>query len=557
MAAACGLLLLAMSTARAQETAEMKTLALVTLSGYDELMLDVDFIGSLAGQPQASEGIKGFLNLVTQQKGLAGLDTTKPIGVLLQSDGEMMIGGAVCLPVTDLPALLDAVKGFNVESTDMGDGTFQITGPAGVGAFAKSENGWALLSMAPQMLAGVPADPGAQFAPLSDVYDLAVQVNVQNIPQAYREMAISGMASGAAPHREKQDNESDEEHAQRLQMMDAQLDELKRYFSELDQFTLGLAVDQETKRAFLDVAYTAVPGSKLAEEVAAQSSATTNFAGFIQPDAAMTMSFASKLAGTDEAQLDQMVETLRAKAGEAIDDEAELKSDESKAAMKEAVDDFIDVLKATLASGVMDGGAVLHLNPDALTFVAGGAIGDPAKVEAGLKKLVDVSKSENLGLPEVKWNAEELGDVKFHVMTKETPADDDAKQALFGSQAEFAVGIGPNAVYFAMGKDWLDAVKKVIDDSAASPAKSVSPMEMKVALTPVVETAKAHFDDDVKARLEPIFEMLSNDVEGRDKVTVSVTPIDNGVKFRIEGEEGVLRAAGMAAMNAQMQGAGF
>lgn len=535
----------------------MKTLAMVTLSGYDELMQDVDFIGSLAGQPQASEGIKGFLNLVTQQKGLAGLDTTKPLGVLLQSDGEMMIGGAVCLPVTDLSALLDAVKGFNVQSQDMGDGTFQITGPAGVGLFAKNENGWALISMAPQMLEGLPADPGVQFAPLSDQYDLAVQVNVQNIPEAYREMAVSGMTSGAAPHREKQPGESDADHAQRLEMMDAQLDELKRYFAELDQFTLGLSVDQAAKRAFLDVAYTAVPGSKLAEEVAAQSSATTNFAGFIQPDAAMTMSFASKLAGTDEAQLDQMVETLRTKAGEAVDEEEDLKSDESKVAMKEAINDFIDVLKATLASGVMDGGAVLNLKPDALTLVAGGAVGDPAKVEAGLKKLAEVSKSEDLELPEIQWNAQEYGDVKFHVMAKDTADDDEPTQALFGPRAEVAVGIGPNAVYFAMGKNWLDAVKKVIDDSAANPGKAVSPLEMKLALTPVIETAKAHADEDEKENLESIFEMLSNDAEGRDKISVTLTPIENGVKFRIEGEEGVLRAAGMGIMNAQMQGAGF
>jgi hypothetical protein len=340
-------------------------------------------------------------------------------------------------------------------------------------------------------------------------------------------------------------------------MMDAQLDELKRYFAELDQFTLGLSVDQAAKRAFLDVAYTAVPGSKLAEEVAAQSSATTNFAGFIQPDAAMTMSFASKLAGTDEAQLDQMVETLRAKAGEAVDEEEELKSDESKVAMKEAINDFIDVLKATLASGVMDGGAVLNLKPDALTLVAGGAVGDPAKVEAGLKKLAEVSKSEDLELPEIQWNAQEYGDVKFHVMAKDTVDDDEPTQALFGPRAEVAVGIGPNAVYFAMGKNWLDAVKKVIDDSAANPGKAVSPLEMKLALTPVIETAKAHADEDEKENLESIFEMLSNDAEGRDKISVTLTPIENGVKFRIEGEEGVLRAAGMGIMNAQMQGAGF
>ena len=59
----------------------MKPLAVVVFSSYDELMKDVDFLGSLGGQPQASQMIDQMLQMFTQNKGLAGLDKSKPIGV--------------------------------------------------------------------------------------------------------------------------------------------------------------------------------------------------------------------------------------------------------------------------------------------------------------------------------------------------------------------------------------------------------------------------------------------------------------------------------------------
>jgi hypothetical protein len=39
-------------------------------------------------------------------------------------------------------------------------------------------------------------------------------------------------------------------------------------------------------------------------------------------------------------------------------------------------------------------------------------------------------------------------------------------------------------------------------------------------------------------------------------VKLAAEPIENGVRMRLEAEEGVLRAIGMAAMQAQMQAAG-
>jgi hypothetical protein len=159
-------------------------------------------------------------------------------------------------------------------------------------------------------------------------------------------------------------------------------------------------------------------------------------------------------------------------------------------------------------------------------------------------------------MPEVKWASARHKDVTFHTMQAPVPEDEEEARQLFGETLDLAVGIGQKAVYFAAGRDSLDAVKKVIDDSAANPNKPTAPMEMSVSLGQIMNAAKGFADEDDKPQVEMIASMLENEANGRDHVRIVSQPIENGIRTRVEAEEGVLRAIGMAAMQAQMQGAG-
>jgi hypothetical protein len=156
----------------------------------------------------------------------------------------------------------------------------------------------------------------------------------------------------------------------------------------------------------------------------------------------------------------------------------------------------------------------------------------------------------------VKWAANKYKDVTFHTMQAPVPEDEEEARKLFGEKLDIAVGIGQKAVYFALGRNSLDEVKKVIDASAASPAKRVAPMEMSIALTPILNAAKEFADEDDKPQVEMVANMLANEANGRDHVRITTKSAENGIRMRIEAEEGVLRAIGMAGMQAQMQGAG-
>ena len=350
----------------AQPGAPMKPVAVVALSGYDALAEDADFIGSLAGMPGVSQMAEQMILMSTENQGLAGLDKSKPIGVIVQTDG-MNFSGAICLPVSDLEKLLVALQGLGVTSEDQVDG---ITGINAMGQslFAKSGDGWVFLGPQPEMLEGLPEDPSKLFSPLTELYDLGIRAYVQNIPEVFRDMAVAQLEMGMDAATQRLPNESDEAFGQRKAMLDLQLKPLKQMINELDEFTLGLAIDSGQQRTFLDMAYTAVSDSDLAERISLNSNPKTNYAGFFQPDAAMMISFASKVSEADLAQMDQMFDALRKQLSTAIQEEADLESDAARDLLKAALNDFLDAIKATMKSGKFDGGAVLNLSPGAATF---------------------------------------------------------------------------------------------------------------------------------------------------------------------------------------------
>lgn len=548
--AACGLVVAALTApfAVAQSAGETKPVAVVAFAGYEELMKDFNFIGELGDQKGASDMIDQFVQLFTQGKGLAGFDKTKPIGAIIQTDGQMP-SGAICLPVSDVNALLDVAKGMGVTVDDLGDGISQIKSPQGAGVFMKTVGSWALLSMAPTMFEGLPEDPATLFAPLVKEYDIAAKVMVKDLPEANRQQAIELMSQGGQA---RFPNESDEDYAERQKGFEAQLAQMKEFINDLDNVTVGLKIDNDKKNAFFDFAYTALPGTKLAKQIADNSKVTTNFAGFSKPEAAINVQFASATSGADVTQIQQMIDTARAKGTAAIEKTSKI-DDDSKAKAKEALEDFLAAFQKTLEGGVTDGGASLELGDNSMSLVAGAYVADSQKVLDGIKKYAELETTE---LPKVELDAETVGDVKFHNVTYKIPAGDEKAKKLLSENGEMIVGVGKNAVYFAVGADPVAAVKAAIAASAKLPKKAIMPFEMTIGLKQALEFAKSVADEDKKALIENLAEAVDSADSGSDHVRLVGEPIKNGIRTRLELQEGVLKAIGRGASQARMQGAG-
>jgi hypothetical protein len=535
--------------------AQVKPLAVVTLGGYDALIQDIDFIGSLAGQQGASQQIEMMISMFTQNKGLAGLDKTRPLGLLVLADGDA-IQGALCIPVTDLDELLSVLAGIGVQAEDQGDGLHKISA-AGQQFYARVQGQWALLAPMPQMLANLPDDPGTYFAPLASEYELAIRAFVQNIPEQGRQMAIMQLRQSVETSLKQLPGEEDQAYQLRKKVATTQIEQLTHMIEELEELTFGIQIDGDQQQVRVDLAISGVEGSALAKQIGQYNETKTNYAGFSQPDAAMMLSMASKITKDEIDQFNQMFGSIKQQIYGAIDQEAELANEQAKDLLKSAIDDLLGALQATVGAGMMDGGAVLNLEAETISFVAGGFVQDPAKVESGLKKLAEVANEQKAEAPTIEWNAAQHGDLTFHTILIPVPKQEPVSRQLFGESLNLAVAIGDKSFYFALGNDCVDQIKKIVDLSKADLGKAARPMEMSIALGQLMAMAAKYAEEGDRDQLAALAGMLASETKGQDHIRLVAQPMANGLRYRLEIEKGVLQAMGMAAKSAQSGGAGF
>ena len=531
----------------------MKTVAVVAAAPYDELLSDVGFIGALMGQPQLPQLLEMQFAFFVQS-----VDRTKPWGVIVLTDGAALHPMA-CLPVTKPDDLLAVAPAFGAQINDLGDGMKELLLPNENSIFVKSQGGWSFIAQSAESLDQVPADPEAEFAKLTGDYDIAANVEVQNAPEMYRQLAITAMQSGLQQGLQQRPDETDEQYQARAELAQAQMQQIVDFVNEIETFTLGWRIDAAEQRTYVDFGTYYTPGGKMAEQLAAMEPPQTSFAGFYQPTAAATLTTAQKVDmskvdaewyKSQQEQMRQMLKVAREQMLTKLREELDISDASVTEAIDSAAGDVFDAFTATIESGRMDAGAALDMKPEAVTFVAGTYVVEPAKIEAALKKLSPVA-SDLKSISAIEMNTGKHGDVTFHKIVVNVPEDNEEARNLFGEQLDVAVGIGPEAVYLAFGEGHMEAVGQAIDASASEPNKRVPLFELAVSLAPIMESATAKAEGDQREVAQTIATMLRNEAQGRDHVRILGQTVENGQRWRLEAEEGVLRAIGKAAAEQQ------
>ncbi len=530
---------------------EMKPVVVVSLGGYDALMSDVDFLGEITGVPMLSaKMLEDGVNQFTQGQGLKGLDKKKPWGGAVLSDGGFAFKFLVFVPVSDVKSLVEVFAGppFGFSAKDVGNGVFEVQGPAPQPGFAKTQGDYTFFAQNAADLANLPKDPEALLGGLNKEYDFAVRAFVQNVPQVFRDQILGSLKMGMQLGLQPNPGEDPQAFALRKQLVEQQLEQLETLFKELDTFTLGAKIDGVAKTANLDIGIAVTEGSEMAKQLAKVGDVQTDHAGFLMPDAAVSMSAVGVVSPQEIEQANAMIKSLGEQAKNEIDKDSSFPDAKTRDTAKEILNDLIGVATKTIASGKVDFGATALLAPGSATIVAGGSVADGAGVESALKKFVEMAKTE---LPEIKLDAGKLDGITLHTMTVPIP-DADAQKA-FGETADLVVGIGAKSVHVAFGRNANEALKKVVGYSAANTGKSVPPFQLIASLTPILNFANSV---EPNPQVQGVVQSLSG-APGKDHVSLVAQIEKNGILYRFKAEEGVLRAIGAGARAAIPAGAGF
>jgi hypothetical protein len=518
--------------------AQTKSLLVVSVSGVDPLLSDVSYLLKSAGFDQYAPMAQMLTNSV------AGVDKARPIGVVVTTDGGTFTPLGF-IPVSDLKTLLASLPPQAGQQTELGDGVIQLQGAGPVPLFIKEHAGWAFISHTADALENLPDSPSDQLEGLDQQYGVAIRVRISNVPDVYKQLALNALGAGVNAQLTQLPNESDGQFQLRKSLAENQIKQMQTLINEVDQLTIGWNTDPQAKSTYIETTVSAVAGTKTAKQIETMANAKTAFAGFVQSDAALKMNLAGQLTEEDITAALATLESVRQTANQEIQNDADLPNQPARDAAQQLLDGAFDVITKTVQSGTVDGAVAVNLAPSSLTALMAGHVADGNELEALLKKLAELAKDDPK-FPGINFNADEHAGVQFHTLNVDLPPDEDVSR-VFGDQLNLVVGTGPTSVYFAAGKDGLNQLKTAIDQSASAGDTEVTPFQLKIAVGQIVR-----FIASVDA--DPDFASLAKALEetaGADHVLVFIEKSNEGVRYRIELQEGVLRAIGEAAQAAQ------
>lgn len=506
-----------------------------SVASPDRLLNDFRYLTQAAGLAEV-----GGLVTVMAETWLDGLDKKRPAGVLVAFQDTTPVNVAF-LPVSDLAAVRKKLEERGVKIEDLEGGVKKLNVRRDL--FMKEQAGWVFLSDKASHLAHLPQDPVRHLMGLELQHSVALRINASRIPPSLKERAASHLREALDRRLQREVDKAaarDRELAARL--VGLRSERLQAAVQEFDQLTVGWGVDRQAGKTYLECEVRALAGTRLARQLASLQGAGSASAGFLFPEAAVTLQYSAAVSPEQDELLAGTLQVLRGRALARVDDDPGLPSPAPRETVKESLGMLVDVLQATSKKGHLDGGAAIVLSPGSVQVVAGGRVADGTKVEEAARKLVEVAK-DRPNFPQVHFDAETYKGVDLHTLSVPVPDREKDARRLLGDRLDVVIGTGPERAYLAFGRECSGLLKKVIGRSAGGAQPAAEPVRLSVAMAPILALA---------ASLEnrPAVSMMAKAAEesrGKDHVLLTARPVERGAVYRLEIEEGVLRLIGQAA----------
>jgi hypothetical protein len=524
-----GVCLAAGRTAAAQNE---RPVAVLSFASIDQLLSDFGYLTRVGGRSD----VGGFIQMAGANF-VADLDRTKPLGLIVTMENDEPKGVAfLCVP--DPSKLLRLVRErLNAEVEEVGGGVQKLD--LGEGVYLRQQGEWLFISDQARHLAHLPADPVALLGGLEKKYSVAARLNVQNIPSGLRDLGLFQLHAKI------------DQDMRNVRLEDPELDgpfmeSTKKGFKQIanmlvqqsDQITFGWGVDAQDRHTFVDLQVTALPGSALARLASSLSSGQADLTGFEADGAAVTLVGATQLAAGDTAPLRTLVDYLRKKSQKGLE-----RDPQTPAALKDIVDQVLQVVDKTVEEGKAGAGASVMLAPKSLKFVAALHVADGRALAKAFQDLFELARQQP-SMPDVKFFADKAGDIDLHKFTVPISDSDEDARKILGDKLDVVVGTGPHCLYFAFGESSDQLLKKVAEASAAAGSQSLPPARLHVAVRPLVAfLASLESKDDKLKKMAEAMEAAS----GGDTISLGVSPLENGLGCRLVIEEGVLEMLGKSA----------
>lgn len=521
-----------------------KPLLVISLAGYDKLLDDLDRLGRMTGRPGLKEFAEGMAMVMTGSN-LPGLDRKRPWGAVVTQSPENPASLLAFLPVTNAGQLVQSLEPLLGTAEDAGEGIQELSGNLPRPIYIKPTDAWLYIALTPEELASLPADPVALLGQLNEEYDIGLRANLSLIPAELRQSAIEQVRAGAAMGLQPMPNEVPEQRALRERVTNQWLDQIAGIINEVEEVTVGWGLEDD--EMFAEFQATAAAGSDLAAQMNVASEAETRLAGLNEPNAAVRVAWAGPVVEADVERAQANLSQLQSRVLAQLDKQN--LSDGDREAAKKAIGAMFEVAGDTIALGKADGGATVMVDKGQATVLLASMVADGRKLQAAVDQLLALVRKDHPNLDDVvKTDFATIEGVTLHKVTlpvAELGLPEDRQKLVasaLGDPVDLIVGIGPSALYVAVGPTALESLTAAIEQSVERGPTAIPPAEVVISARRVAELLANVADDaQMRQQAQTAAELLAQ--PGRsDQVVVTVSAIENGSKIRMAIAGGVLEA---------------
>ena len=571
---------------RKAKVAGDRPVAVISVASANRMLQDVEQTFKSAGKPQIYDLIKGFLGGINDLK---GLDRDKPLGfmVFVTAGIPPSVTPIGFVPVKDMNELLKTLSNgpFTAKKVPEKKNRYEITTPRDP-IYVAVKNGYAFFSNKEESLELNFPDPTVTAKSLAKRYDIAASVNLNAIAAESRTLFATILRTSAEGELQRRDDEPEMAYNARKARGMRDLAWIEAMLLDCETVLIGLDASSKQKKIVLEAAVEARPKSKLAKMVKKIGAKRSYFDNLLKSDVPLSVSFSWGLNKHEKKMFAESFNFVGGRMAYILDPDTIKKSNEEKkkeatekkAAPKKKFQDLsreerrariearqkqfrermrqvrkfskdspvakvIEPLIATAEKGHAD----FFLQfvgepPSKFTLLAGANVENGRQFAAGM---IDVFKEvqKRSDAPTIKLNAESYKGIAFHrIDFGRVPRQ---MRQFFGERPSLYVGASSSAVWVALGSDGAigeltKAIDKVIGNTNVGKKRgSTAPFRVAVNVAQWLAMAGEGDGRGPGAVARKAF------AKGGDGVRVEVRTTDNGLRFRVQFDEGFLKLIGM------------
>lgn len=510
--------------------AERTVLAVVTCDSYVDLKKQAGWLGGQIGQPGLAGMLESVLLMATQGRGLAGLDIKRPLGAVVTTDGgDIAIHGFV--PVKSLDKLLDSLKAVTGPTEASGE-TRSLTLPSGIPIDMVERDGWAIVS--PRGIEVEAVDPTPLFAPLSENYTLGLELFPHLLPEGLRQQLRMLIEQGAAAAGE-QGQQFD------ARALAAALDGL----ADTESLALGIAIDSDKDRLFIENRTTAVPGSSMAQAMEGSDKGQSTIPMPPVADGQRPAVSAHLVQAVPEASRWEVLNLL----------DVALPATSVDPLTKTLAVLLRESLSSVLATGGID--AAVTIDTDDLggknngqnggqplpAVTVGVRVKDGAALENRVKQSFGVLKGGQQPLPpgvNVLFDSGKVGTTNLHTISVDLKGTEAAER--LGKSLDLTLAIAPDFAFLMAGGDPRQRLALLLgpDGKADSQSKPIAGVDISVPRVLAYAADQGVLPPEAATQTED----EDADVAKQDgTVKLLIRPIERGVATRLSADGAAIRSA--------------